>query len=105
MLAGRKALHSELLDGLHQNLAAPFALDFVFVDVPETVDNFAQKFDNIILWLNFEAFLDNIIAVIPLDDFVEILSVAELLDNFILNVAWSPVDAFFNELGAELILR
>jgi hypothetical protein len=36
---------------------------------------------------------------------MELLRVAELLDDLILNMAWSPVDALLNELGAELILR
>ena len=36
---------------------------------------------------------------------MELLRVAELLDDLILNMAWGPVDALLNELGAKLILR
>jgi len=103
--AGPGVLHLELIDGLNQNLLAPFRLDFVVVHVLETVDNFLHELDNVPLRHNIEAFLNYIIAVISLHDLMELLRVAELLDDLILNMAWSPVDALLNELGAKLILR
>lgn len=105
LVAGPRVLHLELVDGLNQNLLAPFRLDFVVVHVLETVDNFLHELDNVLLRHNIEAFLNYIIAVISLHDLMELLRVAELLDDLILNMAWGPVDALLNELGAKLILR
>lgn len=105
LVGGGRVLHLELIDGLNQNLLAPFLLDLVVVHVFQAVDDFFNELDYVVLLHYVQAFLDDIIAVISLHDLVELLRVAELLDNFILNMAWSPVDAFLNEFGAELVLR
>lgn len=105
VVAGLRVLHFELIDSVNQYLLAPFLLDFLVIHVLETIDNLLDEFNNVLFRHNIEAFLNDIIAVISLDDLMELRRVAELLDNFVLYMAWSPVDAFLNELGAKLILR
>lgn len=73
LVAGLRVLHFELIDGLNQNLLAPFLLDFVVVHVLQTVYNFLHKFNNILIRHNIEAFLNDIIAVVSLDDLMELL--------------------------------
>lgn len=95
----------ELADRLRHYDRAPFLLEFLIIDVLQAHNDFLQEFLNVLIRHNFEAFLDNIIAEIALDDLMKLRRVAELLDDFILNMGWSPVDAFLNELGAKFILR